>query len=159
MKPVTAWVRQLGCRIISYIDDNLILAASKQEAKLWGELAVAHLGGLGFLVNYEKSNLEPSQESLFLGFSVNTRTMTINVPADKLAGIRASAKQLRQKNTASGRSLATFIETATSTKLAIPPAPLFHRAIQAAMNSLNLEAQSLDSPVQLSPAQWEELTW
>ena len=84
------------------------------------------------------SNLEPSQETLFLGFMVNTRTMTISVPADKLAGIRASAALL---NTVSERSLATFIGTATSIKLVIPPAPL------------------IDSLVQLGPDQWEELAW
>ena len=48
MKPAIAWLRQLGCRMISYIDDNLILASSELEAKLWGELATALFEGLGF---------------------------------------------------------------------------------------------------------------
>ena len=143
----------------THVDDNLILAASGQEAKLWGELAVVLLEGLGFTVNHEKSNLGPSQETQFLGFMINTRAMTISVPADKLAGIRASATCLKQRSLVSGRSLAMFIGTATSMKLAIPPAPLFYRALQTAKNLIDLQAQSIDSPVQLGPAQWEELTW
>ena len=34
MKPAIAWLRQLGCQMIRYIDDNLILASSELEAKL-----------------------------------------------------------------------------------------------------------------------------
>ena len=85
--------------------------------------------------------------------------MTISVPTDKLAGIRALATCLKQRSLVSGRSLAMFIGTATSMKLAIPPAPLFYRALQTAKNLIDLQAQSIDSPVQLGPAKWEELTW
>ena len=159
MQPVTVWLRQMGCRMISYIDYNLILAASRQEAKLWGKLAVALLEGLGFTVNHKKSNLEPSQETQFLGFMINARAMTISVTADKLAGIRASTTRLEQRSLVSERSLAMFIGKATSMKLAIPPAPLFYQALHTAKTSIDLQAQSIDSPVQLGSAQWEELTW
>ena len=39
-RPITAWLCQLGCRMISYIDDNLLIASSKQKALLMGHLAV-----------------------------------------------------------------------------------------------------------------------
>lgn len=131
MKPVIAWLRQLGCRLISYIDDNLIMASSRQEAKLLGQLAVALLEGLGFTVNYEKSVLEPTQTTSFLGFMIDSRTMTISVPEQKLICMRTQASKMLAVSTVSGRELARFIGTASSMKLAITPAPLFYRARQA----------------------------
>ena len=73
MRPVIAWLRQLGCRIITYIDDNLIMASTKEEAANLAELAVALLEALGFIVNRTKSVLVPCQEMQFLGFAINLR--------------------------------------------------------------------------------------
>ena len=55
MRPVIAWLRQLGCRITTYIDDNLIMASTKEEANNLAEIAVTLLESLGFLVNPTKS--------------------------------------------------------------------------------------------------------
>ena len=65
MKPVMAWLRQLGCQMISYINNNLILASSEYRAKLWSEMAIALLEELGFMVNYDKYSLDPVQTTLF----------------------------------------------------------------------------------------------
>ena len=149
MSPITAWLTQLGCRMISYVDNNLILATSRQEAKMWGKLSIALLEGLGFTVNYEKYSLDPAQRTVFLGFMINSMEMSISVPTGKLTGIQTSAKALAQQSAVSVRALAKFIGTATSMKLAIPPAPLFYRALQAAKNAIDLQVQSIDSSVQL----------
>ena len=79
-------------KVISYIDDNLILASSELEAKLWDELPTAHFEGLGFTVNYNKSCLDPVQSTLFPVFNIDSRTMTVSVPSDKLARLRNTAK-------------------------------------------------------------------
>ena len=41
MCPVIAWLRQLGCRVLTYIDDNLILASTREEATCLAEIAVS----------------------------------------------------------------------------------------------------------------------
>jgi hypothetical protein len=87
---------------------------------------VALLEGMGFTVNYEKSVLDPTQSILFLGFSIDSRTMSISIQHENLVGIRIQAKMLLKNQTVSGRELASFIGMASSMKLAIPKAPLFY---------------------------------
>ena len=70
--------------------DNLILAKLMEEAAAWGVLVVSLLEGLGFIVNYEKSALQPTQRIEFLGFSINSESLEIRVP-NQIAGIRSLA--------------------------------------------------------------------
>ena len=49
---VAAWLRQLGCWMTNYIKNNLLMANTKEEAKLMGELAVTLLEQLGFQSPY-----------------------------------------------------------------------------------------------------------
>ena len=128
-----AWLRQLGCQMISYINNNLILASSEYRAKLWSEMAIALLEELGFMVNYDKYSLDPVQNHPIPGYNIESRAMTVSVPTDKLAQNRA--RHLWKLDRVSGRTLVTFIGTTSSIKLAILPAPLFYRALRAAKNS------------------------
>ena len=85
MRPVIAWLRQLSCWIITYIDDNLIMSSTEKQAHC---LAVALLEAPGFVINRPKFILQPCQELQFLGFVINSKKMTIRVPPEKLLKIR-----------------------------------------------------------------------
>ena len=74
---IVAWMRQFGCQMITYIDDNLLLASSKEEAQVQTKLMVVLFEALGFSVNYKKSVLDPQQLMEFLGFQIDSRSMTI----------------------------------------------------------------------------------
>ena len=158
-RPVTAWLRQLGCRMINYIDNNLLMANTREEAKLMGELAVTLLDRLRFTVNHTKSQLEPVQSIQFLGFNLDSMKMEISIPSPKMEKMRGVAGKLLFQERTSGRVLASFIGTASSMMLAIPPAPLFYRAMQAAKNSVILAPEGLDMPLSLGTSQKEELQW
>ncbi len=77
LKPVVAVLRQMGLRII-HLDDILIMSKSYDLALTHASTALNLLQGLGFVVNYEKSCLEPSQIIGFLGFEINSQTLTIS---------------------------------------------------------------------------------
>ena len=159
-RPVAAWLRQLGCRMINYIDDNLLMANTREETKLMGELAVTLLERLGFTVNYAKSLLEPVQSIQFLGFNLDStklemkKTRTQN-GEDERQGERPPIPR-RDLGKRTGQF---FIGTASSMALAIPPAPLFYRALQAAKKSVILAPQGLDTLLDLNTSQKEELQW
>ena len=104
-RPITAWLHQLGCRMISYIDNNLLIASSKQEALLMGQLAVTLLERLNFTIKYQKSILELTQSTQFLGFSLNTVEMTITVPQTKMSKMTEEANKLLTVNQTTGREL------------------------------------------------------
>ena len=43
---------------------------------------------LGFIINWEKSEIGPSQDITFLGFTINSNTMRIGLPCEKRRKIR-----------------------------------------------------------------------
>jgi hypothetical protein len=69
LKPVIALLREIGVRLIAYIDDILVLAESKELASSHAEALVYLLQCLGFRVNQKKSVLEPAQAMEFLGLT------------------------------------------------------------------------------------------
>ena len=84
MKPVIGLLRQLGIRIIVYLDDMLIMAQSQEMAKCHAATTINLLESLGFTVNYQKSVLIPSTTIEFLGFVVDSKTLTLSLPKEKV---------------------------------------------------------------------------
>ena len=65
-RPIVAWLRQLGIRMVAYIDNFLLLAHTKEEAHLKAQLMVTIFQALGVSINTKKSLLTPEQETEFL---------------------------------------------------------------------------------------------
>ena len=68
---VSAWAHSHGIRLLRYLDDWLVLAASESEAKknVQDQLSLCH--SLGIVIN-EKSDLVPSQTANCLGMTIDT---------------------------------------------------------------------------------------
>ena len=66
--PVVAFLHQKGVHLVIYIDDVLIMADTKEKAATHLILTLDVLEYLGFLINYEKSIVKPTQQIDFLGF-------------------------------------------------------------------------------------------
>ena len=134
MRPVIAWLRQIGCRMITYTDNNLIMGPTQVEAACLVEIAVSLLKALGIVVNYPKSIIQSCQELQFRGFNINSVDMIIWVPKEKLKKLHAMVREILDAPTTSGRELAKFVRTASSLLLDIPPAPLFYCSLQHVKN-------------------------
>ena len=91
LKPVTAFLRERGVRLIIYIDDILVMAQSRSLAYHHLHLVVDLLELLGFIINYQKSILTPTQELIFLGLVVNSVDMSLS------PGGKASEDQVRSQ--------------------------------------------------------------
>jgi hypothetical protein len=155
---VVAFLRRRGIRLIIYIDDILIMAQSQVVAHQHLVLALDVLELLGFLVNYPKCTLVPTQKIEFLGFMVDLTEMTLSLPEEKMALINKEVKALLSKTTVSARQLARMVGLLTSTIPVILPARLCYRALQrkkialAALGNYNKSAP-------LDQEEKEELTW
>eukprot|EP00064_Thunnus_orientalis_P008354 superscaffoldBa00000988_g8377 len=77
---VLALLREKGARILTYIEDWLILAASRQEAESHTAL-ITHVTQLGFSIYPTKSSLQPSQQMPYLGLQLDSCTMTAHLGA------------------------------------------------------------------------------
>ena len=106
LKPALAL---LGVRLIAYIDDILILAETKEMAQDHVRGLTYLLECLGFKVNYQKSVMESAQSIEFLGLAVNSVSMELSLPLQKMKKIRAEAPSMEKGEVVSARALARLI--------------------------------------------------
>lgn len=83
MKEVIAYLRKQGHKSVIYLDDILCIGDSYEECANNIQETVKLLECLGFVVNYDKSSLVPTQVCKFLGFVYDTQRLSISLPTDK----------------------------------------------------------------------------
>ena len=67
MAPVSAILHSLGIRLQRYLDDWLIQASSREQVLLALRTVLRLCNSLGIVVNWEKSQLVPTQKMIYLG--------------------------------------------------------------------------------------------
>lgn len=159
MKPVIGMLRKMGVRLIVYLDDILIMAESKQLATQHAQLVASTLENLGFVVNYEKSVLTPSLQMEFLGFLVDSKTLTLALPHEKVRKIQRECQKALTVPSLTLRKLASLIGLLNSSIQAVFPAPLHYRHLQNLKNQQLCHSMNYESEVLLSPQAQEELSW
>ena len=147
-------------QLIAYIDDILILAESREELERHVVALMYLLECMGYIINSKKSITNPAQTLEFLGLIVDTLSMELRLPLDKLKKICAESRKLAREQTTSACSLARLLGKMNATTPVIPPAPLFCRHLQMSLTrALEEGSQSYETHVTLSPEGREELTW
>ena len=150
----------MGVKIIVYIDDMLILAETPEQASQHLETLMWILRALGFIVNHDKSVLKPTQEIEFLGMVVNSVSMEISLPGEKLRQIRGEATKLLSQSQVSARLLSKFIGKLNAAAQAVVPAPLLYRHLQGNLRStLASGNHGYENVTTLSQQAQEELSW
>ena len=159
MKPVVALLRQLGIRMIIYLDDLLIMAQSQDLLNCHVSTVRNLLENLGFIISYLKSVLIPATQMEFLGFLIDSQTMTLALPRDKVRKVKKECQSVLNYPQVTVRELAKLIGHLTSTIQAVFPGPLHFRHLQGDKNKSLAQFGSYDSLIQLSPYALEELVW
>ena len=80
MKPIVAFLRERGIRLIIYLDDLLIISSSPQSLTTQINLIQELFQALGLVIKENKSHMVPTQEIVFLGFHLSLIAMTISLP-------------------------------------------------------------------------------
>lgn len=114
IRPILAHLRLQGVTIINYLDDFIIISESKQTCKDNVALVCKFLLSLGFIINYEKSQLSPRMKCRFLGFELDSHDFTISIPEDKKINILYSLKSFCRRKFCSVREFASLLGTLTS---------------------------------------------
>ena len=159
LKPVVAHLRKRGVRLIIYLDDILVMSACPRIAKYHTMMTTNLLTSLGFVINKDKSVLEPCQELEFLGFLVNSKTMSLCLPKDKIRGIKRDCQQLLDNPCVSGRVLSRLLGKLSASIQAVFPAPLHYRFLLRAKNLALKESQGYETLLTLDQAAQQELVW
>jgi len=95
-KPIIAYLRSNGVLLVSYLDDTLIIGKDKKECEHSVNLAVSLFRRLGLVVNEEKSVLEPHEMIRFLGFMINSKTMRLSLPEEKIERVIRKCEEILQ---------------------------------------------------------------
>ncbi len=61
LRPVAAKLRELGVRLVTYLDDNLVIANTPEQAADHTSALIYTLENLGFVIHPEKSMTQPTQ--------------------------------------------------------------------------------------------------
>ena len=93
-KAVAAVLKEMGVRLIMYIDDTLIMAQSETMLRDHVKGIVYLLENLGFVINSPKSLLEPWKSIDFLGFQIDSPSMELKLPGEKIKNIRVEARKV-----------------------------------------------------------------
>ena len=116
MKPVVAFLRERGIRLIIYLDDLLISCSCRDTLLSQLELIKDLFQTLGLHINNKKSQLEPSQEIVFLGLTISTIAMQVSLPKEKVTRIQQEARLIHSKAEVSVQKIAAFVGMTTAAK-------------------------------------------
>ena len=160
LKPIAAFLRKQGIRLILYLDDMLIIGSSAQETMQFTQIAMNLLASLGFTIHNEKSITTPTQIITFLGFTINSITRQISLPPEKVTKTLILCRQILTAETVSLRSLAQLLGLLESHRPAIWKAPLHFRHQQAQLiQDLQKHNHQYNVCAPLTRASKTELTW
>ena len=87
MKPIIAILRRIGIRFVIYLDDMLLMNQTKEGMKKDRDSLIWILHHLGWVINWKKSIMSPTQSLEFLGFlldSSNTIVSLLKIKVNKL---------------------------------------------------------------------------
>ena len=159
LKPVIAFLRRIGVRIIIYLDDMILLNQSSHM--LLRDLTSLRwlLENLGFIINWKKSVWAPTQEIQYLGFLIDSVNMVIRLPSEKIQKIILKCQRLVSKKIIQVRKISEILGLMTSSLQAIAPAPLHYRHLQMTHIRGLLVNKSYQAKVALNSECLLELRW
>ncbi|XP_069618604.1 cohesin subunit SA-3 [Ranitomeya imitator] len=113
---VMAHLRESDILIIPYLDDFLIVGSSADHCLSQLESATSRLERLGWIINYEKSRLQPQKIQRFLGLSLNSELQQCCLPPDKTVHIQQQATKRGLRHDRVGEELFEAIVRGRSAK-------------------------------------------
>ena len=159
-RPVIATLRTLGLRIIIYIDDILIMAETPTLAREHTAGLIFLLENLGFIINFPKLVLTPTQDLEFLGFTIDSSKLEIRLPGEKIKKVKQEAKKLLNLTEPQALVLSRLLGKLNHTSQAIPPTPLFYRNLQQCLlQALRSGGEEYSATVNLTQDARGELEW
>ena len=117
------------------------------------------LESLGFVINDAKSQLQPTTRICFLGFVIDSISMKLLFPEDKLQKIISACLNLVSKNNPSVKEVAPVTGLLVSAFPALNHLNLYYRSIELCKSRALSENLDFDQAIILSPQAKSDLHW
>ena len=160
LKPAYSHLRSQGLVSVAYIDDCYLQGLSYEDCLANVEITKQFFSDLGFIVHNEKSVFIPSQEVTFLGFLLNSVTMTISLTPEKVTHFLESEDKFRKGVHITIREVAKFVGTLIAYSVAIPLGLLYTRILEREkIDALRLNKWNFYAKMMLSNECFEDINW
>jgi uncharacterized membrane protein (UPF0136 family) len=166
VRELCADVRGLGVRLRAYLDDWLVLNQQRMLCLQETSGVLEKAGKLGFSLNFEKSELTPSQKFTYLGMDFDTVAWTVKPAQHRIGKLLTYLSELSQSQVATARQLAALLGIMESLAPLVPLGRLHKRPLQRAVRERWVQARDpWDMPITLGPwflkvvEQWFDLAW
>ena len=160
-KPVFATLRGKGYISVCFVDDTFLQGDNYEECLKNVNVAIELLRQLGFTVHLEKSVLTPRQEIIFLGFILNSTTMTIRITPEKKRDIyNLCSLILLDSSKVTIRQVACLIGKIVASFPGVAHGELYYRAIELdKIDSLRINKGQFDKMCKLNLDAINEINW
>lgn len=138
MDAVLAPMRQQGLRILNYLDDWLLCAASEDLCRQHVALLLRHIQNLGLRPNLKKSSLHPSQVTSFLGMVLDSRRGTVTLSPVRQQSFAACLSRFMLQARVEWRLCLRLLGLMAAMVQVVPLALLHMRPVQRCLLSLGL---------------------
>ena len=130
LKVVVAVLRKRGIRLVIYLDDLLFLNSTKDGVQEDLRVALELLQRLGFLINWKKSVLIPTQIIEYLGLVVDSINLPFSLPDDKVLAVQRMCHEALDAGRVSLRNIASILGNFNWAIPTIPFAQSHYRSMQ-----------------------------
>ena len=145
---------------MGYIADSYLQGDTFEECKHNVQDSVSLFEKLGFLSLPEMSVFESTQNVIFLGFVINSVTMTISLTPEKAVIICTACKKLSAKSECSTLEVSQVIGLLMANLPAVQHGKLQYRRLEIDKNiALKLAKGNYHTTMCLSPAAKADLMW
>ena len=155
-------LREKCVELICYIDDIFVRGSTRDGARKSIQLTVSTLEQAGFVLNYEKSVLQPTQSLVFLGFLIDTVAFSVSLTHEKRQNIFDLCTYLLRKSKSKIplRKLARLIGTIIATFPCSEHAPIHYRCLDRfKVKMLILNKNNWNCKVSLNNACISQISW
>ena len=150
---------QKGISIHQYLDDWLVRATSHRDCLQHTLVFVKMCQDLGWMVNLEKSELEPKQVFNFVGYQFNLESGRVLPTPDWWQNLQEKILELLALPTCSVREFMSFIGLLTATEKQVHLGRLHMRPIQWHLKSNSRILESLEKVIPLRRSLHPHLQW
>ena len=160
LKPVYSTLQSQTFLNVAYTDDSYLQGDSKTDCRN-NVLTTKNLfESPGFLINHDKSVLQPCQKLAFLGFILDSVDMKVFLLTEKTDKIVLACQQLLKGSPTSIREVAQVIGLLVSSLPAVQYGPPFYRSIGIDKNmALQHHKGNNEASTTLTPESISELRW
>ena len=159
VKEVKLMAQSRGIRIHQYLDDWLIRAPTKESCHQGTQSLLALCQELGWIVNLQKSELEPKQTFEFVGYKYDLSQGLVLPTQNRWESILQKLESILSKPSCRVRKLMSLIGLLTATEKQVPLGRLHMRPIQWHLKRHWRVPESLENEIPVPRSLHPHLLW